>query len=322
MQVFEFHFNPKQKEGLIFDSYSYEPENIYEKRLGNLYMVGILKKALPKNFHLLEKLFKTVKQRYYKTTIFTPEKSLKESLKESNELLEDIAKKGDVSWLGNLSFAVLNFKNFKMNFTKVGGMRIFLIRAGKIIDIDSKLKLEEIEPYPLRVFGNIVSGKLAEGDIVLVFTKEVLDFFQTEGLLEKIAKLPYFSSQELKIIFDEKKEKLLEIVGACVAIILKKEQTLGKRETISPIPTKEFSLKEVFSPLLSIFKKRKRISPPPKLVKKSKVSKSFKLPKLPISLPTEIFEIDFAYLFLNNSRKIFLVVAFLLILFLGSLFLK
>ena len=151
MQVFEFYFNPKLKSDLIFDSFCYEPENIYERKMGGLYLVGLLKNVLPKNLQLLEKIAKLIKGEYYKKTIFTPEKSLKESLKEANNFLEQIAKRGDVSWLGNLSFAILTFTphhgfwwGVKLNFTKVGGIKIFLLRTGKIIDIDKKLRFQDI----------------------------------------------------------------------------------------------------------------------------------------------------------------------------------
>ncbi len=217
MQVFEFHFNPAPKRppatflargetpDLIFDSFCYEPENIYERRLGSLYMVGLLKKILPKNLRFLEKLSKIIKEKYYKYTLFSPEKSLKESLKETNEFLEQVAKKGDVSWLGNLSFAVLSLKDFNLNFTKVGDIKILLLRGGKIIDIDKKLRFQDIEPYPLKIFGNIVSGKFAEEDLILVFTKEVFDFFQEENLLNEIAKLEQFSIKGVKEILNGKK---------------------------------------------------------------------------------------------------------------------
>ena len=39
MQIFEFHFNPKLKEDKVFDSFVYEPESSYEKKLGNLYII-------------------------------------------------------------------------------------------------------------------------------------------------------------------------------------------------------------------------------------------------------------------------------------------
>lgn len=251
MPVFEFHFNPKTKEDIIFDSFCYEPENIYEKRMGNLYLVGLLKNVLPQNLHFLDKLAKVIQKEHYRSTVRKPEKALKESLKETNEFLEQIAKKGDVSWLGNLSFAALSLKNYELNFTKVGDLKIFLLRGKRIIDIDRKLKFEDIEPYPLKIFGNIVSGKLAEGDILLVSTKEVTDFFEKENLLPEIGKIWPVDEKRLREIFDKRKEEILKISGLCLTIVLTKEAIEGKKQIITPKTyPKEFNLREIFSPYL------------------------------------------------------------------------
>jgi len=305
MQIFEFHFNPGLKPDLIFESFCYEPENIYEKKMGSLYMTGLLKNALPKNLQLLEKIAKLIKGEYYKKTIFTPEKSLRESLKEANDFLEQIAKKGDVSWLGNLSFAVLALKEFKLNFTKVGGIKMFLIRGRKIIDIDKKLRFQDIEPYPLKIFGNIVSGKLAENDLILVFTKEVFDFFQRNLLLNEIAKLPHFSEKELKDILSGKKEELSKISGICLAILLTKEVLRGKREEILPQISKEFSLKEVFSPILKALRITKLNELQIKLI--NCLSRIINLSKIKIKS-------------LISNKKVILVLAFILVLFFGFIF--
>jgi len=297
MQVFEFHFNPKLKSDLIFDSFCYEPENIYERKMGSLYLVGLLKNVLPKNLQLLEKIAKLIKGEYYKKTIFTPEKSLKESLKEANNFLEQIAKRGDVSWLGNLSFAILALKNFKLNFTKVGGIKIFLLRRGRIIDIDKKLRFQDIEPYPLKIFGNIVSGKLAEGDLILVLTKEIFDFFQMENLLEEISKLSLFNEKNFNEILDKKKGALIGISGICLAILLTKEVLKGKREEVLPRISKEFSLKEVFSPFLRFLKFPK-----------------IRIPKLDIgALGVKIKPRIF-------NKKLILILALIIILLLGFIF--
>ncbi|KPJ71313.1 hypothetical protein AMJ50_02340, partial [Parcubacteria bacterium DG_74_3] len=58
MQVFELYFNAGLQSDLIFESFCYEPENIYERRVGSLFMVGALKNALPKNHYFLNKLSK------------------------------------------------------------------------------------------------------------------------------------------------------------------------------------------------------------------------------------------------------------------------
>ena len=289
MQVFEFHFNPRLRQGfggqaklpdLIFDSFCYEPENIYEKRVGSLYMVGFLKNVLPQHFRFLDNLARVIKEEYYSPKLHSPEKSLKESLRTANEFLEKIAKAGDVSWLGNLSFAALSLRNFELNFTKVGDLKVFLLRDGQVIDIDQKLRFQEIEPYPLKIFGNIVLGKLAENDIILVLTKEVADFFQGRGeggvqsqnLLNEIAKIlppsPNFGGG-LKEIFDKKRDEFSKISGICLLIFLSKEVLAKKREAILPQPEK-FSLKQVFSPAFSFIKK---------LIKKPRLP-LLKLPKL------------------------------------------
>jgi hypothetical protein len=250
MRIFQFYFNPGIKEDLIFDSFCFEPENIYEKRLGSIYMIGVLKNALPKNYNFLEKISKFVKERFYKKTLSRPEKALRETLKETNEFLGKIAKEGDVSWLGNLSFAILNLKNFELNFTKVGEMKFYLIRGKKVIDIDRRLRLQDIEPYPLKIFGNVVTGKLIENDLVLVLTKEVFDLFQNENLIQKIRELDYFTEKDFKKILDEKKEALSQIKGIAFLISLSKEISKLKKEIFAPKTLKEFSLKEIFSPFL------------------------------------------------------------------------
>ena len=156
--------------------------------MGGLYMVGFLKNVLPQNARFLQILAEKIKEKYYTNVSLSSEKSLRETLRTANEHLEKVAKQGDVSWLGNLSFTVISLKKSDLNLTKVGDFKIFLIRKGQLIDIDQRLKFDEIEPYPLKIFGNIVSGKLAKNDVVLILSKEAYEAFLKEGLLEEIAR--------------------------------------------------------------------------------------------------------------------------------------
>jgi hypothetical protein len=275
MQVFEFHFNPKAKTDVIFESFCYEPENIYEKRMGSLYMLGFLKNTLPQNARFLDNLARTIKEKYYKSVSTSPEKALRESLKRANEYLEKIAKGGDVSWLGNLSFTVISLKNSELNFTKVGDVKIFLLRQGQIIDIDNKLKFDEIEPYPLKIFGNIVSGKLALGDTIVVLTKDPASLFSTEGLLTGIANLLPFDQKKLREILNSKKDQLLKISGSCLVINLSQEILAKEKETINQ-PKKLFQFPKIKLPTLKLpsFK-------PPKV----KINVKFPLPKISLKIP-------------------------------------
>lgn len=298
MKIFQFFFNPKLKEDLIVDVFCFEPLNIYEKRLGFLYAIGLLKNTLPKNQFFLEKLSKFIKEKYYKKTSLKPEKALRETLKEANDFLTNTAKEGDLSWLGNLSFAILNIKGFHLNFTKVGEIKIYLLRGKKIIDIDKKLRLQDIEPYPLKVFGNIVTGKLIEDDLILVLTKEVFDFIQKENLIQKLKSLTPFNEKEFKKIVEEKKESLAKIKGVAFAMSLTKKFEKGKKEIIAPKVLKEFSIKEFFSSSFSPF------------LKKEAKLKEFSFSKVFSPFKEKIKTI-------LKNKKLTLILSFLLILILG-----
>jgi hypothetical protein len=252
MQVFEFYFNPPLKEreklerGAVFEIFSFEPKNIYEKRLGPLYILGHLENVFPKNLYFLEKLAFFIKENYYKKSLLKPERAFRQTLNEVNKFLQEMISKGDVSWLGNLNYAVLTLKDFKINFTKIGSIKIILLRGGKIIDLEKKLRLREIESFSLKVFENIVSGKLMEDDFLLIFTANLYDFFEKEKLIEEIAKLPSDFEEKIKKISQEKKEELKKICGALLGISLVKKKVSLETKIISSESKKEFSFWQVF----------------------------------------------------------------------------
>ena len=251
MRVFEFHFNPDLKEDLIFDSFCYEPENIYERRLGSFYIIGELKNALPQNYRLLNKISSVLKKEYYWKIQRSPELALKEALKETNEFLSKEVSKNNTSWLGNLDLAIISFKDLLLNFSKVGDVKILLIRGGRINEISKSLEFSEIEPYPLKIFGNIVTGKATEGDIVLILTKEVYDFFISQNLLNEIVKLPTFDEKNIKQIFKSRKTSLLEIFGVCLLMTISKEAEPVETLTFRKKPEK-FSLIQIFQPIFNV----------------------------------------------------------------------
>jgi len=332
MQIFEFHFNPKNKEDAIFDSFCYEPDNVYEKRMGSLYMLGMLKNVLPQNVRFLDKLAKHIKEKYYKTVSITSEKSLKDTLKKSNEYLENIAKSGDVSWLGNLSFSVITIKNFELNFTKTGDLKIYLIRKGQVMDTDQKLNLEDFEPYPLKIFGNIVSGKLAENDIILVLTKSVSDIFFQEKFLSDIARVSLSENlkeetKKIKEIFNAKKEKLTKATGAALLVVLSKEEMPKERETLAPKRSlKVFSIKEAFAPILKKIRmpkilllsiKKPIIKLPNFDIKNKKLKITIPKIKIPQISTPKIPKLELKIPKIQPHKKIILIPFFIIFLLLG-----
>jgi len=304
MQIFELHFNPKLKEDQIFDSFVYEPENIYEKKLGSLYAVGELRNTLPQNLKLLDDVAKSIKKNYYTFSQKFPEKALSQSLKKTNEYLAEKVKKENVSWLGNLNFAVFSLKDFNLVFTKTGYIKILLLRAGQIIDIGKNLDLRKIEPYPLKIFLNVVSGKLFQDDKILVLTKEIFEFFLQQNLLTKIAQTENLDSKKIKEILPSSlftKGEGSKISGICFLSVVKTEPT-KKHGAILFQSEKKFSFPKIRFP----FKL-------PKIIKKPSLPK-IKLPKIKIPTMGPIIEKLRPKTKIKKRLILILVLAFVLLL--------
>jgi hypothetical protein len=232
-------------------------------------------------------------------------------LKKANQFLEEEVKNDNTSWLGNLNFAVLSLKNFDLNFTKVGNLKIFLLRDGEIIDLGKKLELQEIEPYPLKIFLNIVSGKLTANDIIFVSTKEIFDLFFQENFLAEISKIQIekkFSEKELRKILQEKEKFLAGISGVCLLISLKAE-VLPKKAISFEKKVKVIPFKKFFQSILNQIKKS--IPQKPEIKIGPKIGRAIRLPAIAeIQIKNEL------------QKKLILILALIFLLLIGFLIFK
>lgn len=227
MQVFELHFNPKKKKDSVFDSFVYEPESPEERQLGSLCVAGELTRVMPQNNDFLDKISDVIKNEFYSKT------DISEALREANNFLDKEAKSGNVNWLGNLNLAVINIKDSILNFTKVGNVKILLLREGEVLDISQNLELQDQEPYPLKVFSNIASGKISNQDKIIIFTKEIFSAIsKNDALLSQLGQAA--KEKEIKNIFKIHKKIISEMPGMCLLI------TEGNMPSAAHIPNLQF----------------------------------------------------------------------------------
>ena len=325
MQIFELHFNPKLNEDRLFESFVYEPSNIYERKLGSLFAVGELKNALPQNANLLDILAKIIKGKYFTLSFRSPEKAISESLKKTNEFLQEEVKKDNVNWLGNLNFAILSIKDFELIFTKTGEIKLLLLRGGQIIDMGKNLALEEIEPYPLKIFLHIVAGKLATNDIILILTKDVYDFFSKEDILRKFAQSEFLDEKKLKEIIPSSlfsKKDGSNVSGICLAISLteklstKSQEFLFQKEKRFSFPHPFLFLKKSLKSLTSKFRQPKITTRFFKKLKKKPKKKKIPRKKFKIKFPSFAKNLS-----INpaTKKKIVLILVLLFLLLVGIL---
>lgn len=319
MRFIELYFNPEKKEypDSVFNSFCYEPENIYEKRRGYLFIVGELKNPLPSNLKLLSETANCIKENYYSSPVrYSPEKSFKEALKEANLFLEKITRKGQVSWLGNFNMAVLNIlpqKNnrFIVNFSKVGNIKVFLLRLGYVINIGKNLDFSEIEPYPLKVFGNIVLGRILVDEIVTIITKDVFDYFSENNLLAALARESNFNKNKVESILKSRKKDLDNLYGVCLFCVMENQNTSEQKQKSSIFfgKTKEkFSLGKIVKDIFSLNRIKQRVT--------EKMSSLFKVKKIILSRKRlSDFRLSAGQVF--NRKNVILIVMFILLLLIG-----
>lgn len=224
MKIFEFQFNPKARKDRFFRVFSFGGGEGEAPELGGLYIVGELANALPSNAQFLERLAAAIRKEYYgsgqeledprsglrKDKGASPPAKLKLALRKANEFLAEETKKGNVDWLGNLHFAVLAFipgeAASSFYFTKVGAIKMWMARNGALVDVGKNLEDVGAGEQPSKVFGNVVAGRVAAEDRVMVCTKDVFDLFAKENMLRDFAFLQ--EEKQFSRVFRDKKGEL------------------------------------------------------------------------------------------------------------------
>ncbi|MBC7073913.1 hypothetical protein H5T58_00765, partial [Candidatus Parcubacteria bacterium] len=259
--------NPKVKKDNWTECFCFEPNNIYEGKLGPLYFVGNLKSPVLWGENFLKELAFFIKENFYKKSALSPQRAFKESLKEANEFLERKLREGNSHWLGNLDVFVLNVKNEKIIFSIGGKMAIQLLRGGKIFDLEKKAKIDKISHTAQNFFKNIISGKLLKNDCLLVENEEIFEIFEKLKIFEEIkGKVPFRAHFLKKLILDNK-ENFQKAGGIC--FVLDYSATEKELKTFSFSSEKEknfsliFALKQFFTKenLKNLYWKIKNTSP-------------------------------------------------------------
>lgn len=272
MQVFELYFNPKN-ETKISEGFQHKPKDAYEGKMGRLYMIGEISTPEKNSSSFLQNVFHVAREQYYKNTSLIPEKALKETLREVNEL---IRKK---NYRGKSDILFLVVKNFSIYIAKIGRTKAFLVSNDTIKDIG-----EELEITGSNLFSNMVSGKMKKSDRLIVLTSEIYNFFKKGKIFEDVSSAS-FGEKTIEKISSLHEEKYKDTSG--VAIIVDHSISLKekKKKVISKRRKEIFSFKTVlfYNPIN--FLKSKSINfKIPKIKKPSFEKKSLLLPILLISV--------------------------------------
>jgi hypothetical protein len=115
------------------------------------------------------------------------------ALAKANIKVKDILLSKPKNWLNKIHIIVAAIKNDELHLASVGNMHAYLVHQDKVVDIlSSNMSAGQGQnslhtPNPVKLFSNIVSGKLAEDNAIVLTNEAVLDYLSVERI-RKLAK--------------------------------------------------------------------------------------------------------------------------------------
>lgn len=177
--------NKKSKE-LFCNTFVYEPTNISEKVLGNLYMVGEVdlphKSQQHNSSYLINLIASIIKREYYCDPKRSPLESIESALVKANFALSDFAENGNINWMHHLHFVIATIADNVLHLTQTGYAKCLLLREEEITDIGKSLPSKEKDFNPLKTFLHVASGTIEINDKILITTPEMFNILSLEKL--------------------------------------------------------------------------------------------------------------------------------------------
>jgi len=213
-----------EEEKCFCDIFVYEPENIEEKSLGNLYIIGEVVNLPENSSYIVNLLASIIKKEFYSNKKRTTLESLEASLNKANSTLSDLTEQGNVAWIGNLNMTCAAHRQKELHLSQTGKIKTLLIRNGQIKDIGKNVIADE-KPHPFRTFANIASGELELNDLVLFATPGLFNILSTEKIRQMSSSENFeeFSNEIQETI--KKESDISTIAALLINVESKKEES-------------------------------------------------------------------------------------------------
>ena len=226
------------------ESFQYFPENIYQQPLGILLGFFEIKEYSEDSAYIVNFLNSVLKKEYYINPKRPVTESLDNALHKINVALSELAKHGNVNWLGKLDGAVCILEKNNLHFSVAGEAKVLLCRKHAFTDISEGLTSEIDEPHPLKTFVNVSSGRLENKDKVLITSN---DIFQVISLPQLTKNVERFSEEQFVQFIRTALSNELEMASVIVVDASNKKTAAKKTITVPEIEPLQQDVENVFS---------------------------------------------------------------------------
>ena len=169
--------------------FNYEPENIYQKPLGNLVGFFEIKEYSEQSAYIVNFLTSVLKKEYYANPRRSVAESFDSAMHKVNLALSEVTKHGNIEWIGKLHASICVIEKNSIHFTVAGNAKIFLKRKESLTDISDGLSSDESQPHPLKTFINVSSGRLEKEDKLIITSEDIFHILKLSDLKKSFQRL-------------------------------------------------------------------------------------------------------------------------------------
>lgn len=169
------------------EMFLFDQKNIEQKSLGTLLGFFKINDTSIESAYIVNFLTSVLKKEYFSRAQRTAPHALEAALNKTNLALSELAKQGNVTWIGKIEAAICALENNAIHFSVSGVGKIFLFRNGILTDISDGLAPEDNPPHPLKTFTDISSGRVRKDDRIMLLTQELLNILDTTDIQRESA---------------------------------------------------------------------------------------------------------------------------------------
>jgi len=210
--------------------FEYSPENIYQQPLGSLVGFFEIKEYSQDSAYIVNFLTSVLKKEYYINPKRPVAESLDCALHKVNLALSELAKQGNIEWIGKLNAAICVLEKNNTHFSVAGNAKIFLYRNTVLSNISDGLASDSLEPHPLKTFVNVSSGRLEKNDRLLITPEDIFHIFSTNDLRKNFQR---FAGDKFVQFLKTALSNQLEMISAIVVEIAE-TKSVGEVKVSAP----------------------------------------------------------------------------------------
>ena len=213
--------------------FEYYPENIYQQPLGSLIGFFEVKEYSENSAYIVNFLTSVLKKEYYINPKRQVAESLDSALHKVNIALSELAKQGNIEWLGNLNAAICVLEKNNTHFSVSGNAKMFIFRNGTLSNISDGLASDSLEPHPLKTFLNVSSGRLEKDDRMLITSEDIFHIFSEAEIKKNFQR---FEGEKFVQFLKTALSNQLELIAS---IVVEMKETKNTSEVKMPIQKKK-----------------------------------------------------------------------------------